>query len=311
MIVSASRRTDIPAFHLDWFLGRLREGFVMVRNPRFPNHVVRIPLDRGAIEGVVFWTKDAKRLLDRLDDLRGVPFYVQYTVTPYDARLEPRVPALAERIATFRALSDAIGPERVVWRYDPIVHMRGFGSPEHVESFRELARKLGPSTRRCVASLFDDYPRARGRLKHLDVRSPSDAEARELLADMARTAASLGFELETCAEAGDYEEFGIRHGRCIDGRILSNIAGHQFPDEKDAGQRPVCRCIPSVDIGAYDTCFHGCLYCYANGSDRAIERSRQASDPASPLLCDHPRPDDIVAERSVRRLLDIQGSLDL
>lgn len=311
MIVSASRRTDIPAFHLDWFLERLREGFVMVRNTRFPNHVAHIALDREAVEGIVFWTKDARPLLARLEALRAFPFYVQYTVTPYDARLEPGVPALAERIATFRELSGAIGPDRVTWRYDPIVYMRGLGTSGHIESFRELAGKLGPGTRRCVVSLHDDYPRTRGRLKHLEIRSPSDAEARELLADMARTAASLGFELETCAEAGDYDELGIAHGRCVDGRILSKIVGHPFPDAKDAGQRSACRCIPSIDIGAYDTCFHGCLYCYANGSDRAIARSRQASDPASPLLCDRLRPDDIVVERPARRLIDAQGSLDI
>lgn len=312
MILSASRRTDIPAFYSDWFLRRVREGFILVRNPMNKNMVSRISLDPQVIDCVVFWTKNARPLMQRLPEVRAAyreNFYFQYTLTAYDASVEPKVPRKASLIETFKELSDALGPERVVWRYDPIFFTREMDLDYHKKWFEELANRLGKYTRRCVISILDTYKKTERNMDGLGVRVPSDAEIRELLKHFTQVAANWSLPVESCSEAVDYSSTGVCHGKCIDDRLISKLRGMPFDGGKDKSQRPECGCVPSIDIGTYNTCLHGCRYCYANYSDNMVAKAHQDYDPDSPMLCDKLRHADEIKERPMTSFFTAQEAL--
>lgn len=285
VIVSASRATDIPAFHADWFMERLRAGYVEWRNPF--NARQRQYVSFAKTRAVIFWSKNPAALLPHLAELDalGLNYYFQFTLNDYeDDGLEPGVPPLAERIETFRQLAKRIGPERVVWRFDPLILTSTVTLEVLLDRIAALAEQLRGCTRRLVIS-FADIECYRSVLRRL---SRSNAGAREFTPEeMDEFAAWLvernkewGLELSACAE--DSALAGIAKSRCIDGHLLASCFGDDgelmeflggdtlFPGDgpvssalKHRGQRKACGCIVSKDIGAYGTCGHGCLYCYA------------------------------------------------
>ncbi|WP_338048596.1 DUF1848 domain-containing protein [Phaeovibrio sulfidiphilus] len=306
--MSASRRTDIPAFHMDWLLNRLREGHALVRNPVNPRSITRVDLSREAVDGIVFWTKNPAPLLEHIGALDGWPFYVQFTLTGYGPDLEPRVPDRARRLDTFRALAARIGPDRVTWRYDPIILSPAWPVAFHLETFEALCRELAGSTTRCVISVLDLYAKIRRPMLALGVRAPSEGEA----ADLARALHTLGaaheITVSACCEPA-FRAAGLPPARCIDASQLARPGEAPPAARRDPGQRPACACDRSVDIGHYGTCPHGCLYCYANPSrGRVLERLGRY-DPGAPMLCDAPGPDDRVTQPRPRRASPGQGHL--
>jgi len=263
VVVSASRRTDLPAFHADAFLSRVREGFADVPDPRNPAKVRRVPLTPDAVDAFVFWTKDPRPLMARLDELEAFPFYFQFTLNPYGVDVEPGVPPLGTRVETFLRLSERVGPDRVVWRYDPVLLSDRHDVSFHAESFEALAARLGGATDACVTSFLDTVPKARRSIHAHGLRAPSDEEILALAGAFAGSARRHGLSASTCAEAVDLSAFGIGHARCIDPARILRISGRRVPSRKDPGQRTACGCAPSVDIGTCGTCAHGCAYCYA------------------------------------------------
>lgn len=273
MIISASRRTDIPAFFAGWFMERVREGRCSYPNPFRPAQRVSVSLRPEDVDAVVFWSKDPRNLLPFLPELsaRGYRYYFQFTVNGYPAFLEPGVPPLEQVLDTFARLADLIAPAPVVWRYDPIVLTDATGPDYHRRRFEYLARRLAPHTRRVVISLFDDYRRAGARLRRAASEAgvrvhpavPGTPEVDGLLGDLAAAARARGLEAFSCAEEADLTPLGLPPGRCIDDRLLRDTLGVTVRAGKDPGQRPACRCVESRDIGTYGTCGHGCVYCYA------------------------------------------------
>jgi hypothetical protein len=286
MIISASRRTDIPAFYGEWLLNRLREGSVLVRNPFNPRQVSRISLDPGVVDCLVFWTKNPAPLLPRLAEIErlGHRFYFQYTLTACDRGLEPHLPAKSVRIATFRTLAERIGPERVLWRFDPILFTPDQGPDQLLREFATLAGHLRSSTRQCTVSFVSLYAKCKRNLSGIALAMPDDREKRNFVRQLAEIAAKNGILLRACCDAFLQEQCGIAAARCIDDRLLASILGQPVRIAKDKGQRPGCGCVASIDIGAYNTCPHGCRYCYANSSERAVATNRAVHDPCSPLL---------------------------
>jgi DNA repair photolyase len=283
MIISASRRTDIPAFYADWLLKRIEERSVLVRNPVNAHQVSRVSLSPEAVDGIVLWTKNPAPMLDRLDRLRDYHYYFQFTLNAYGKDVEVNLPDVAARVDAFRALADAVGKDRVVWRYDPILLSPAYTIDHHLRSFELLVRGLAGYTEKCVISFLDFYPKIAAAVRALGIIPISDEQKRRIAKSLADIALSYGLAIETCAEAIDLSDLGIGHARCVDDRLLSRISGHSVSVEKDRNQRPACGCAASVDIGAYDTCPHGCRYCYANRS--AAASCRREYDAASPLLC--------------------------
>ncbi|PKL38730.1 MAG: hypothetical protein CVV41_21925 [Candidatus Riflebacteria bacterium HGW-Riflebacteria-1] len=284
MIVSVSRRTDIPAFYQEWFFNRLAAGFAMTRNPMNPSQVRRVDLTPAGVDCFVFWSKNPVPLLPKLDRLRDYKYYFQFTLTPYEHDLEPGLPAKDEIVATFKELSAKIGAERVVWRYDPIVFTDRYDLHYHSECFEWLCSQLAGFTERCVISFYDHYNFITRNLKGIQILPADSATIRQTAERFAEIAGSHRLILESCAEKENLDEFGIAHGRCIDDRLINRICGRDLQSKRDHGQRPLCGCVKSVDIGAYATCLHGCRYCYAARQRLTPSEIKARHNPDSPFL---------------------------
>lgn len=280
MIVSASRRTDIPAFYFDWFCRRIRDGYADVVNPFNRNQVSRISLLPDFVDCIVFWTKDPAPMLGRLAELDAYRFYVQISITPYGKEIETNLRPKGDIIKTVQELSLRLGKERVVWRYDPILLNDHYTVKSHLAWFERSLAALAPYTERCVISFIDLYAKTRKNTQGLNLHELSEDEMHELAAGMSHIAEGSGLTLQTCSEIIGLEEYGIGHGACIDGELIERIAGKPIKAEKAKSQRPLCNCVESFDIGQYDTCIHGCRYCYANAS---MEKARQGFEGHDPF----------------------------
>jgi len=299
MILSVSRRTDIPAFYSEWFYNRLKEGFVFVRNPMNIHQVSKVALSPEVIDCIVFWSKNPRPMMNRLGELKGYMYYFQYTINSYDQGLEVDVPRKEGIINTFKELSDKIGPKRVIWRYDPILLTEKMDTDYHLKYFEEIAKRLKGYTDTCVISFVDLYKKTQSNLKDTQAREPSQHEMVELARGMCQIARGYGMMVQTCAEAIELESVGIKHGKCVDSVLIEDLLGMKLVVGKDPNQRKECGCVQSIDIGEYNTCAHGCKYCYANFKDSMVARNRMAHDPESPLLIGHLGVEDKVTERKL------------
>ncbi len=284
MILSVSRRTDVPAFYADWFFERLREGFVLVPNPINQQKIARIELKpikiesieedmlggkkvemSGNLEGIVFWTKNPRPMISRLNELGDIKYYFLYTLNPYPVKIEANLPSLEERIESFKELSKFCP---VIWRYDPILLADGTDVDWHVEHFAKLCESLKGYTKHCkISFVIESYS---GCSK--SVWAPNLSQKHQILSAFSKIAKQNGIQIEACAESGDWSAYDIVPSKCIDGEIFEKLLTEKFAaqnltvkrkNNKLDGQRKFCGCMPSVDIGRYDTCRHGCNYCYA------------------------------------------------
>ncbi|MCI9631830.1 MAG: DUF1848 domain-containing protein [Ruminococcus sp.] len=310
MILSVSRRTDIPAFYAEWFFQRIREGFLYVRNPMNPRQVSRIGLSPEVVDCIIFWSKNPAPMLERLDELREYPFYFQFTLTGYGRDIEPGLPdKRKEVIGTFQKLSEKVGKERVVWRYDPILVNDRYTMEYHWKAFEEIAGCLKGYTEKVVISFVDFYAKTLRNTKDLYLKSLSMEEMRKTAEGMAQIAKSCGLVIETCAEQINLQDVGIRHGSCIDKNRIEKIAGCSLSVEKDKNQREACGCCESIDVGAYNTCRNGCRYCYANYHEEQVRKCIACYDVDSPLLCGRIEPEERVTDRKVRSFRNPQLSI--
>ena len=294
VIVSASRSTDIPAFYADWFMERLKSEYVKWFNP-FNGLPLYVGFRKTRL--IVFWSKNPRPMLAYLDELDRLisNYYFQFTLNDYDAeRIEPRVPPVAERIETFRQLSERLGRDRVVWRFDPLILTDKLGVKDLLEKVKRLGDQIAPLTSRLVFSFIDiaAYKKVAANIEHGGVRARefTPDEMEEMAAGIGSLVKEWGIAAGTCGELRDLDRYGIEHNRCVDDRLImkcfhhdralmefigaryvepdmfANPSGGWVLDEyrKDAGQRKVCGCIMSKDIGEYNTCPHLCHYCYAN-----------------------------------------------
>ena len=301
MILSVSRRTDIPCYYSDWFYNRIKEGFVYVRNPMNDHQISRISLSPKVVDCIVFWTKNPEKMLERMDELAAYQYYFQFTLTGYGTDMEPNVPHKKNHmIQVFRQLSEKIGADRVVWRYDPIIFSDIYTPAYHLRAFRQLAEALQGYTQKCIISFVDIYARNRTRMDTLHLQEPGSTEFHFFLSEISRIAADHQMELATCAEKADLEAYGIKRNSCIDKDMIEKILDCRIQVDKDKSQRVECGCIESIDIGTYNTCLNGCIYCYANYSDENVRRNCVNYDPASPILFGEIRAEDRVSERNVK-----------
>lgn len=306
MIISASRRTDIPACYSEWFLKRVQEGFLFVRNPMFRHSVSKISLSPSVVDCIVFWTKNPLPMLKMLPAFRDYMFYFQFTVTGYGKDIEAHIPNKKGVILpAFMELSKQLGKERVVWRYDPIFFNDRYTPEYHVHAFGKIAETLEGYTDTCVISFIDMYKELRRSM--LDIR-PEEKNS-DFLVDfsdkLARKAKEHGITVATCAEKIDLSSVGIRHNACIDKERIERLLGATlFPLGKDGAQRPECLCAASIDIGTYNTCRNGCRYCYANLKGKTMVDIISARyDVNSPILCDRIQEEDEIVENKNARSL--------
>ncbi len=286
-VISVSRRTDVPAFHSRWFFRRLQEGFAEYRNP-FNGRICRVSLKAQDVRAFVFWTRNPAPMMKGLSGLeeRGTPFYFLYTINNYSKFLELSNPPLDQALKTFRRLAGRIGADRVRWRYDPIIFSREMDAEFHVRNFSKIAEGLAGSTEVCIFSFLDLYGKVKRNMKNVpeDLRyqeAGKDAQ-RDLADKLAGIGERFGIRLLACCEDSLTGE-RIGKARCVDPDLIDRIA----PSDLALTLRPSreeCGCVASRDIGAYDTCPHGCVYCYANASPEAALRRYRECDPEMPVL---------------------------
>lgn len=291
MIISASRRTDIPAFYSEWFMNRIRAGYCTTINPFNRKQVAYVSLKPEDVDVIVFWTKNPEPLIKHLRELddRGFRYYFQYTLTGYPQALEPQVPELKKGISTFKKLADRIGPEKVIWRYDPIVISNITDTNYHKKQIDHIARELEGSTHRLVISIVDEYRKTKINFDQQERRSInierqiSEDQVRDIIEFAVDRTKRSKMEAFSCAEILNLKPFGLMPGKCIDDHYIKRVFGIDVTSEKDKSQRSECGCVHSKDIGAYDTCLHGCLYCYA-GTLSAAKKNQTNHFPDSPSI---------------------------
>lgn len=309
MILSVSRRTDIPNYYSDWFINRIKEGFLYVRNPMNAHQISRIDLSPEIVDCIVFWTKNPANIIDKLDFLQNYVYYFQFTLTGYGKDVEPNLPnKRGELIPTFRRLSKKIGKEKIIWRYDPILLSKRYTMDYHLKAFEEIACNLADYTKKIVISFVDLYSKTQRNTRELGIKQMTDEEIMHLAGKMAQIASKYHLAIETCAEQIDLQEAGIQHGSCIDKNLIEQILGCKLIAGKDKNQRRECGCLESVEVGTYNTCLNGCKYCYANFHENKVKDNVKIYDPYAALLCGNITPDDKITDRKVKSLKDRQMS---
>lgn len=306
MIICASRRTDIPAFHSEWFMNRLRAGTVLVRNPVARNVVHRVSLDRRDVDCILFMTKDPRPMERHLEEIAsmGHTCLFQVTMTPYGRDLEPNVPFKADVNDSCIRIAERIGRDRMVWRYDPVVFNGRIGLGYHERKFGMMCREASEWTDRCVFSFVDVY----GKLDRFRdaglVRGVSKAEMEGFARMAVRVSEDFGMSLSWCCPRPGIVLPGVQERGCMDRETLRMLG---IPCESvDRPVREGCRCVRSIDIGEYDTCAHGCVYCYANRPDPG-GRDARVYDPCSEMLSGGLTPFDRIVElkgRGASRISD-------
>ncbi len=274
-------------------MNRIKAGYCTVPNPFNVKQVSYVSLRPQDVQAIVFWTRDPKPLIKHLPelDLKGYKYYFQYTITGYPRSIEPKNPPIGAAIKTFQELSELIGKERVIWRYDPILYSNETPLEWHTKQISSLIEKLRYYTKRLVISFIDPYRKTKIRMDKETGGSFSlapdafDVSAYDqLIGWIGKEARSAGLEAQTCAESADLERSGIRHGKCVDDDLIRKIWGIAVSKRKDPSQRKRCGCVISKDIGVNNTCLSGCKYCYATSGMRSAENNFKKHDTNSPSL---------------------------
>ena len=295
MIINTGGRTDTVQYYSQWLLKRFEEGFVLSRNPLFPNKVMRYSLDPDVVDCVVFCSKSYLPILPRLHEITDrFNTYFYYTITAYGRDVEPGVPSIEESIETLIRLSEMVGRGRVAWRYDPVLLTENYTVSVHEKTFSSMAKTLAPYIDRCIFSFVEMYRKLEVNMSEL---IPLSVEDMNTLAEiLGRYANENGIYIQTCGTDADFSRYGIHQSGCMTLDILGKANGIEFRNLKHKGMRKGCHCIESRDIGAYDTCLNGCRYCYANKSPRKAWDNYKFHDPSSPLLLGSLKDGDVIIE---------------
>ena len=306
MILHTGMRTDIPAFYTPWFLNRLREGFVLVRNPFDPSAVTRYRLEPSVVDLLCFCTKNPAPMLPHLAALDPFGQYWFVTITPYGRDIEPNVPPKEQVLESFLRLSEKLGPHRVAWRYDPILLDETYTLQRHLDDFTRMAETLKGATDACIISFVDLYEKVK---RNFPTLKPVGPEERLLLAGrMAEIAGSCGMQLRPCGEGSELAAVGADTSGCMTIPIFEKALGERLRVPRYQPQRKECACYLGSDIGAYHSCIHLCRYCYANDDAALARYNHRRHDPSSPFLIGGPMPGDRIRDAKQESWIDRQLS---
>ena len=294
MIINTGQRTDIPAFYSEWFINRVNQGFVLVRNPYNSSAVTRFKITPDLVDIISFCTKNPAPLLPFVAELdkRGYGQFWQFTITPYGRDIEPGVPDKHECLEVFKKLSALLGKDRIVWRYDPIFIDQKYTADYHRRAFEKMSRALCAWTDFCVISFIDLFPKVKRNFPK--AREMAEQEKIALGKDIIQIAAASGIKIRTCGEGKILEPFGADSGGCVTPAVYQKALGQPLDFPRFTPSRSECACYLSCDIGAYSTCRHFCRYCYANNDWRAVKKNAGLHDPTSPFLIGGPLPGDTI-----------------
>lgn len=283
MILFVSGRCDIPAFYSSWFYQRLKEGFVDVRNPFNDHQISRIILDEKHIDAILFCTKNPIPMMERLSEIKNIPYVFHITFTPYKEDIE-QITNKKDIIQAIIHLSKQIGKERVIVRYDPIILSKTYTLAYHKKAFEKLCSILSEYVDKIIISFVDMYKNTKENSYVMGLKEISEVDMRavgQVLGDIGKR---YHIQLQTCAEEVDLSDFGITKGLCINRSDIEKLIGHPLILDNKKGVRKSCNCLPTVDIGDYNCCAHSCLYCYANYDAKQIKERMLTHDPNSSVL---------------------------
>lgn len=304
MILFASGRTDIPAFYSEWFINRIKAGFVDVRNPYCQEKVTRYELNPRVVDCIVFCTKNPKPLLPFLEELKDFKIYFFVTITPYGKDIELNVPEKGAVIESFKELSRKIGKEKVCWRYDPIFIDSFYSVAFHIRAFKKLCTLLSPFTDRCVISFVDLYEKVKKNFPEL--KEVCEEDQKFIAGSFSRIADEYGLSIESCAEKLDMSSYGVKAGECVSKELMEKLTSSRLLFTGKQVLRQNCTCLPMRDIAHYNSCPHLCRYCYANFSEKTVQKNYALHDPSSSFLIGNSKAGDIVTKAKQESFRDPQ-----
>ena len=295
MILNTGLRTDIPGFFSEWFYNRIDEGFVYVRNPYAKNHIYSYKIDPELIDCIIFTTKNPRPMFRNLEKIDKFNQYWHVTITPYGKEIEPNVPPVDEVIDSFKFLSERLGKEKVTLRYDPIFISEKYSLEKHIDSFDYILDSLSDYTTEAIISFIDLYEKTKRNFPN--AKEVTQDERLRIGEEFAKIGEKYNIKVKTCVEGTELERFGIDSSGCMTKEVIEKAINKNLNIPKQKARNGECYCLLNNDIGEYNTCDHGCLYCYANSNKRLVKRNLKLHDPKSPLLIGQIKEDDIIIER--------------
>lgn len=293
MILNVSGRTDIIAFYSKWFLNRLKEGYVDVRNPFNPNLVSRINIDD--VDLILFCTKNPIPIIDKLDNIK-IPYIFHVTITPYKNDIEPNLPSKSDIIEAVKKISTTIGIENVYVRYDPIFISEKYNIEYHIKAFTKLCSLLKGYVKTIIVSFIDNYQNVRKNLPYLKYRSFTEEDYKLIGENFSKIAKNNNMVVQTCFEERNLTEYGFIKGECMSKELAFKLTGKTYK-KWQARKGSACNCVELVDIGMYNSCNHLCKYCYANYDESKVKININNHDINSSLLIGHINSNDIIKPR--------------
>lgn len=290
MIINTGCRTDIPAYYSKWFINRIRDGYVYVRNPYYPQQVTKYILDPSVVDCIDFCTKNPEPMLKYLDEIKQFKQFWFVTITPYGIDIEPNVPNKDSVILSFQKLSQKLGKDLVSWRYDPIFFNSEFDLNRHIKEFENIAKKLKGYTNYCVISFLDLYDKVKRNAP--DLKPPTKNEQILLAKAFVKIAKKNNMIIYSCCEGDFLEAYGVDVSGCRSQQLVEKSIGCKLDYPKVRAMRNECHCLMGNDIGAYDSCGHLCKYCYANANKKNVMENMKNHIPTSPLLIGNITEDD-------------------
>ena len=301
MILNTGLRTDIPGFFSEWFYNRIDDGFVYVRNPYAKNQIYSYRLDPELIDCIIFCTKNPKPMFENLEKIDKFNQYWHITITPYEKEIEPNVPPMNDVLESFKYLSKKLGKENVTLRYDPIFINEKYTLEKHIESFEYIINSLSGYTTEAIISFIDLYEKTKRNFPK--AREVTKDERLKLGKEFAQIGKKNNITIKTCVEGSELDKFGIDSSGCMTKEVIERAINKNLNVPKQKARNGECYCLLNNDIGEYNTCGHGCLYCYANSNKRLVKRNLKLHDPKSPILIGEIKEDDIIKEMKQKSLI--------
>lgn len=309
MIISTGMRTDIPAFYSEWFVNRIKEGYVLVRNPYRREWVTRYELNPEVVDAIAFCTKNPAPMMKYMDILKPFGQYWFVTITPYGREIEPNVPDKKKVMEDFITLSKTLGINCVGWRYDPIFITDKYSIDKHISEFKSMAKTLSGYTKVCVISFIDLYEKVKRNFP--EARTVKPNERIEIGKAFAEIGKKYGITIKGCAEGQELAPYGVDCTGCQTRDTFEKAIGGNLIVPKKKSPRAECSCLLGNDIGEYDTCGHLCRYCYANTSRENVKRNMKRHNPISPFLVGEPQKNEEIHPARQESWRDNQISLEM
>ena len=304
MIIQTGMRTDIPAFYSEWLCNRIKEGYVMVRNPYQPQQVTRYTFSPSVVDLIAFCSKNPAPMLSHMDLLKTYGMYWFVTITPYGKEIEPLVPDVEAVIDTFRQLAEITGPDSMGWRYDPIFLNETYTPEVHIQKFTQNEQALEGYTNTCVISFIDLYQKVRRNFP--EAQAVPKEKRLSLGKTMIQIAAAHGMKVYPCGEGTELACYGADCNGCMTQETYEKALHTTLDIPKKQPLRKECACFMGNDIGAYNTCLHGCKYCYANYDTKTVRQNYALHDPKSPFLIGNLKADDKIHQADQKSWIDGQ-----